>query len=103
MNMFKPSVGKIVWLIKQHDRKIDVVGYIKGNSTSGALIIGSSTGTYCTGHGESWKSKWQELLDSGYIVDVIAKKKGKIPHDWNPPVINKKDKQIVSIFQGGEQ
>ncbi|MCB9757914.1 MAG: hypothetical protein H6753_05790 [Candidatus Omnitrophica bacterium] len=63
-------------------------------------FIGSSTGTYCTGHGESWKSKWQELLDSGYIVDVIAKKKGKIPHDWNPPVINKKDKQIVSIFQG---
>ena len=76
--MKNSSANRITWLIKNVDQKLDVVGFIRDHKDS-FFIIGSKTGSYYGGHGESWKDKWEELLKEGFVLSNEALNQKLIP------------------------
>ena len=97
--MNNPRRGKIIWLVKKEQRRLDVFGYIRAMKESlGCLIIGGPTGTHCSGHGESWTVKWNKLLSQGYIKETEAKIKIIISKNWKPPKLKQEEKELIKVF-----
>jgi hypothetical protein len=56
--------------------------------SGGARILGGRTGSHHTGHGESWWDKFSEVVRLGYIPVEVARERGIITQDWQPPKLN---------------
>lgn len=95
--MKKPEKAKIFWLVKIKQNQKIVLGLLR-DKYDGCFIIGGPTGSHYTGHGESWKSKWKEYLNKGYIDVDLAKKNQLLPLNWFPPKITQKDQSIINII-----
>jgi nucleoside-diphosphate-sugar epimerase len=98
--MSVPNSNEVTWLIRNIDKKLNVLGFIRDHK-SGFFVIGSPTGSYYGGHSESWENKWKELLREGYVSSTEAIKRGLIPKDWTSPKISKQDNEIISKILKG--
>ena len=56
--------------------------------SGGAEVCGGRTGSHRTGHGESWWDKLREIIGLGYIPVNIARERGIIFDQWQPPTPN---------------
>lgn len=92
-----PKAGKLNWLIRERRKGHEAIGFIIDKDNFGCLVIRSPRGSHLTGHGETWQSKWKELLAEGYMPEKEAKKKKIIPSNWKPPKLKKDDKEMIDI------
>lgn len=95
--MKTPEKAKILWLVKINQDQETVLGFLR-DKFNGCFIIGGSTGSHYTGHGESWKTKWEEYIKEGYIDIDAAIKDKLLASNWLPPKISEKDQVIVNII-----
>ena len=63
---------------------------------TGASIQGGITGSHLTGHGESYWSKFKEVIDLGYIPIEDAISLSLLPQGWKMPDIQEWDKMIAT-------
>lgn len=92
--------GKIYWLINPSKSLCCTIGFLREKHRNGFLIIGGPTGSYFGGHGDSWKSKINELLSEGYLFEQEAKKKKNIAQSWKPPRLSTEDKGLIKLNAG---
>ena len=92
--MIVPKKNQIAWLIKVNKKKVDSIGFLRSNFPN-FYVIGSPTGSYCSGHGEKWRDKWVEFLEQGFLPLEIALKKNLIKSKWSVPKISREDKLII--------
>lgn len=98
--MEKPTKTKILWLVKKKGNQNIIVGFLRDRS-DGCFMIGGPTGSYYTGHAESWKLKWEEFIQDGYIDVNSAIKNKLLSSDWQPPKISERDKLIIKMILQG--
>jgi len=97
--MNSPKIGELHWLIRKRRNGHETIGFVIDKDNFGCLIIGSPRGSYLTGHGERWQSKWKELQTEGYLPEKEAKEEKIIPSSWKPPRIKKVDKEMIKIVR----
>ena len=93
--MQTPKINEILWLVKNKNGLISVVGFLRDHH-DGVFIIEGETGSHYSGHGETWKNKWDKYITENYIPRNLALEKGLISNDWKPPLINKEDQKIIN-------
>jgi hypothetical protein len=54
----------------------------------GATVEGGRSGSHSTGHGESYWSKFKEIIDLGYIPIDDAKSLKLLPQEWESPAMD---------------
>ena len=99
MNDFK--IGQLIWFIKEESKnKFRSLAFVR-TSKGGALIIGGSTGTHFTGHGESWKKKLEMVLTEGFISFDEAQRRGMIQTPLIFPDLTKSEQEFLEQIQEG--
>lgn len=63
-----------------------------------AKVIGGTSGTHATGHGENYWDKIAEVIRLGYMPVSAAQDLGCLPLDWSPPNEDELDYQIKEGF-----
>ena len=53
----------------------------------GARILGGRSGSHRTGHGESWWDAFSKIVALGYIPLDVARERGIVATDWQPPTL----------------
>jgi hypothetical protein len=96
--MIKPEKLKAYWMHKKVGSKDSLLGLFR-DGEAGCFILGGPTGSHYTGHGESWESKWKQLLKDGYIEVATAIAEGKLPKDWQPPKISRRDQELIDVIR----
>jgi hypothetical protein len=66
----QPPIATLVFIRERH---------------GGARILGGRSGSHRTGHGESWWEKFSEVISLGYLPVEIARDRGIISTEWQPP------------------
>ena len=95
-----PQISEICWLTQNKEETPSVIGFVRDHR-GGAYIIGGSTGSHFTGHGEKWESKWDKYMKEGYLPAEAAAKAGLIDTSWKPPILKKDDLGTVAKIKEG--
>jgi hypothetical protein len=95
-----PKVGEIHWLFRKDKKKLEVLGYVRAHH-NGFFVIGSRTGSYYSGHTESWKDKWEEFLKLSFFPREEAIKNKLIAENWVPPEVSFEDQEIIDKINKG--
>jgi len=84
----EPELKTLYWLSRSEGTS-QVLGFV-ANDEHGGLVLKGPTGTHCTGHGESWRSKWAEIETSGFrVIDEPS---------WTAPRLSRKERTLLRLY-----
>lgn len=71
---------------------------IERTGDMGARVIGGTTGSHRTGHGENYWDKIAEVIKLGYVPVEVAKDIQRLDLNWTPPDETTLDQKIEAGF-----
>ncbi|MCX5659823.1 MAG: hypothetical protein NTW19_08890 [Planctomycetota bacterium] len=95
----QPVRGRVYWFFNPADDTRRPVGLVRGKSA--AFVVNSPTGSYLTGHGEGWASKWEEFFLAGFVEEAQAMKDGLVPSSWTPPALSPNSLDALRLLGSG--
>ncbi len=95
------EICHVYWFVHLKKKPLVTLGFIRSSKGS-AFVIGGTTGSHFTGHGESFWDKYKEIISLGYVPVEVAKDLGQLSSEWKPPDLSPPDKEDVESILNKE-
>jgi len=86
----------VYWFVKIIGEQVTPLGFYRFSEGS-AYVIEGPTGSHYLGAGEKWPIRLGRYFIEGFIPVDEGKRKQMISQDWEPPLLNKLDKERMHI------